>query len=46
MNEEVHNFRSSLNIVKMIKSRRMSNANRILGAKPEEKRPLGRPRHG
>jgi hypothetical protein len=56
-NEELHNFHSSPNIIRMIKSRRMRwaghlarivekrNACRILVGKPEEKRPLGRPRH-
>jgi hypothetical protein len=55
-NEEVHNLYSSPNIIRMIKSRRMRwaghvarmgeprNAYRILAGKPEEKRPLGRPR--
>jgi hypothetical protein len=55
-NEELHNFYSSPSIIKMIKSRRMRwaghvarmgamrNAYRILTRKPEEKRPLGRPR--
>jgi hypothetical protein len=56
-NEELHNVYSSPNIIRMIKSRRMRwaghvtrmgekrNAYRILVGKPEEKRPLGRPRH-
>jgi hypothetical protein len=55
-NEELHNLYSSPNIIRMIKSRRMrwaghvarmgeTNAYRILVAKPEGKRPLGRPRH-
>jgi hypothetical protein len=55
-NEEFHNLYSSLNIIRMIKSRRMRwaghvarmvakrNAYRILVGKPEGKRPLGRPR--
>jgi hypothetical protein len=55
-NEELHNLYSSPNIIRMIKSRRMrwaghvarlvptKNAYRILVAKPEGKRPLGRPR--
>jgi hypothetical protein len=55
-NEELHNFYSSPNIIKMIKSRRMRrarhvarmgetrNAYRILVGKAEEKRPLGRTR--
>jgi hypothetical protein len=55
-NEELHNFYSSPNIIRMIKSRRMRwaghvarmgetrNACRILVGKPEGRRPLGRPR--
>jgi hypothetical protein len=55
-NEELHNLYSSPNIIRMIKSRRMSwaghvaqmgrkrNAYKILVGKPEGKRPLGRPR--
>jgi hypothetical protein len=55
-NEELHNLYSSLNISRLIKSRRMRwaghvarvgetrNAYRILVRKPEGKRPLGRPR--
>jgi hypothetical protein len=55
-NEELHNLYSSPNIIRMIKSRRMRwaghvarvgekrNAYRILVGKPEERRPLGRPR--
>jgi hypothetical protein len=55
-NEEFHNLHSSLNITRMIKSRRMRwaghvarmgkkrNACRILVGKPEGKRPLGRQR--
>jgi len=53
-NEELHNLYSSLNIVRMIKSRRarwtgyvahmgeMKNAYKILDGKPEGKRPIGR----
>jgi hypothetical protein len=56
-NEEFHNLYSSPNIIRMIKSRRVRwagrvarmgpkrNAYRILVGKPEEKRPLGEPRH-
>jgi hypothetical protein len=55
-NEELHNFYSSPNIIRMIKSRRIRyaghvarmgetrNAYRILMGKPEGKRPLGRPK--
>jgi hypothetical protein len=55
-NEELHNFYSSPNIIRMIKSRRMTwtgrvarmgekwNIYRILVGKPGEKRPLGRQR--
>jgi hypothetical protein len=55
-NEELHNWYSSPNINRMIKSRRMiwtghiarmgekRNAYRILVGKPEGKRPLGRRR--
>jgi hypothetical protein len=55
-NEELHNLYSSPDIIRMIKSRRMrwaghvarmgdmGNTYRILVEKPEEKRPLGRPR--
>jgi hypothetical protein len=55
-NEELHKFYSSLNIIRMIKSRRMRwaghlirmgktrNGYWILVGKPEGKRPLGRPR--
>jgi hypothetical protein len=54
----IHNLCSSLNIIRMIKSRRMRlaghvarmretrNAYRILVGKPEGKRPLGGPRRG
>jgi hypothetical protein len=54
--EELHNFYSSPNIIRMIKSRRMRwaghvarmgekrNAYKILVGKPEGKRPVGRPR--
>jgi hypothetical protein len=55
-NEELHNLFSSPNIIRMAKSRRMKWAEhvarmgkrttyRILVGKPEEKRPLGRPRY-
>jgi hypothetical protein len=52
-NDELHNFYSSQNVIRMIKSRRMRsaeyvvrmrvkrNACRILVGKPEGKRPLG-----
>jgi hypothetical protein len=55
-NEEMNNLYSSPNIVRMMKSRRMRWAGhvalmgergavyRVLVRKPEEKRPLGRPR--
>jgi hypothetical protein len=55
-NEELQNFYSSPNIIRMIKSRRMRwaghvarmeekrNAYKIFMGKPERKRPLGRPR--
>jgi hypothetical protein len=55
-NEQLHNLCSSPNIIRMFKSRGMRraghvarmgekrNAYRILVGKPEEKRPLGRPR--
>jgi hypothetical protein len=55
-NEELHNLKSSPNIIRMIKSRKMRwaghvarmgetrNAYRILVGKPEGKRPLGIPR--
>jgi hypothetical protein len=54
-NEELHNLYSSSSIIRMIKSKRIRctghvarmgakrNAYRILVAKPERKRPLGRP---
>jgi hypothetical protein len=54
--EELHNFHSSQNIIRIIKSGRMRleghvarmgetrNTYRILVGKPEGKRPLGRPR--
>jgi hypothetical protein len=54
-NDELHNLYSSLNIVRVIKSRRMrwaghvarmgegKNVYRVLVGKPEGKRPLGRP---
>jgi hypothetical protein len=56
-NEELHNFCSSPNIIRMIKPRRMRweghvarmgakrNVYRILVGKPKVKRPLGRARH-
>jgi hypothetical protein len=56
-NEELHNFYSSPNIIRQIKSRRMMwagyvarmgeerNVYKVLVGKPEGKRPLGRPRH-
>jgi hypothetical protein len=56
-NDELHSLYSSLNIVRMIKSRRLRWAGhvahmgegrgvyRVLGGRPEGKRPLGRPRH-
>jgi hypothetical protein len=55
-NEELHNLYSSPSIIRMVKSRRTRceghaarmgkkrNPYRILVGKPEEKRPLGRPR--
>jgi hypothetical protein len=49
-NEELNNLYSSPNIIRMIKSRRMSRngakktAYRILVGKPEGKRSLGRPK--
>jgi hypothetical protein len=55
-NEEVHNLYCSPSIIRMMKLRRMReaghvarmgekrNAYRILVGKPEQKRPLGRPR--
>jgi hypothetical protein len=55
-NEELYNLYSSLNIIRMIRSRRMRwaehvarigetmNVYRILVGKPEGKRPLGKPR--
>jgi hypothetical protein len=55
--EELHIRYSSPNIIRQIKSRRMRwvghvahmgeerNVYRVLMRKPEEKRPLGRPRH-
>jgi hypothetical protein len=57
-NVELHNLYSSPSIIRIIKSTRMRwgghvtrmgekrNAYRILVGKPEEKRPLGRPKHG
>jgi hypothetical protein len=56
-NEELHNLYSSADIIKQVKSRRMRWAGhvarmgeerkvyKVLVGKPEEKRPLGRPRH-
>jgi hypothetical protein len=56
-NAELHSLYSSPNIVRVIKSRRMRWAGhvarmmerrsvcRVLVGKPEEKKPLGRPRH-
>jgi hypothetical protein len=55
-NKELHDLYSSPSIIRIIKSRRMrwadhvirmgekGNAYRLLVGKPEEKRPLGRPR--
>jgi hypothetical protein len=53
-NKELHNFYSSLNMIRMIKEDEMGmacstngekrNAYRILVGKPEGNRPLGRPR--
>jgi hypothetical protein len=55
-NEELHNLYSSPSIIRIIKSRRMRwaghvarmgenrNVYRLLVGRPEEKRPLGRPR--
>jgi hypothetical protein len=57
-NDELHSLYSSLNIVRVIKSRRMMWAGhvartvegrgvyRVLVGRPEGKRPLGRPRRG
>jgi len=54
-NEELYDFCSSQNIIRLIKSRRMrwarhvarmgitSGAYRVLVGRPKEKRPLGRP---
>jgi hypothetical protein len=54
---ELHNLYSSPDIIRQIESRRMRwaghvarmgegrNVYRVLVGKPEEKRPLGRPRH-
>jgi hypothetical protein len=56
-NEKLHNLYSSASIIRIIKSRRMRWAGHVarmgekrnvywlLVGKPEEKRPLGRPRH-
>jgi hypothetical protein len=55
--EELHNLYSSPDIIRQIKSKRMRwvghlacmgeerKVYRVLVGKPEEKRPLGRPRH-
>jgi hypothetical protein len=57
LNDELHSLYSSLNIVGVIKSRRMRWAGhvactgegrgvyRVLVGRPKGKRPLGRPRH-
>jgi hypothetical protein len=57
-NEELHNLYASLNIIRIIKSKRIRwpghvarmgetrNAYRILVGNPKGKRPLGRPRRG
>jgi hypothetical protein len=57
-NEELHNLYSSPSIIRKMKLRRMRwaghvarmgekrNAYRVFVGEPEEKRPLGRPRHG
>jgi hypothetical protein len=57
-NGELHNLYCSPSIIRMMKSRRVRwaghvarmeekrNAYRVLVGKPEEKRPLGRPRRG
>jgi hypothetical protein len=39
-NEELHNFHSSPNIIRVIKSRRMRNTYKILLEKPERKNHL------
>jgi hypothetical protein len=56
-NEKLHNLYSSSNIIRVIKSRRMTwiehvkcteemrNVHKILAAKPEWRKPSGRPRH-
>jgi hypothetical protein len=56
-NDELHSLYSSLNIVRVIKSRRMRGAGhlarmgegrgvyRVLVGRPDDRRPLGRPRH-
>jgi hypothetical protein len=57
LNDELHSLFSSLNIIRVIKSRRMRwvqhvacvgegrSVYRILIGRPKGKRPLGRPRH-
>jgi hypothetical protein len=49
LHKELHNLYSSPNIIRMIKSRRMSWVGHVarMGSrgKPGGKRPLGRPRH-
>jgi len=57
-NEKLHSFYSSLNNIRVIKSRtiiwaghiasmgEMRNAHKILVGKPEQRRPLERPRFG
>jgi hypothetical protein len=44
--EELHNLYSSSGIIRMIKSRRMRWSGHVarMGGKPEERRPLGKPR--
>jgi hypothetical protein len=56
-NEKLHNLYDSPHIIRMVKSRRMrweghvarvgeiKNSFKIVGGKPEEMRPLIRPRH-
>jgi hypothetical protein len=46
-NEELHDLYSSPSIIRIIKARRMRwNVYRLLVAKPEGRRPLGRPTRG